>query len=56
MKFLLVVYVVIWGLVFLWAMSRSDDVDENGYFKFQWRFVIWFILVLGTPIIAKVVL
>lgn len=55
MKFLVAIWVVLWCAVFVWGLAHRDDTDENGYFKFQWRFVLWFVMVLLTPFIAKFV-
>lgn len=55
MKFLLVAWVILMCAVFVWAMAHCDDTDKDGNFKFQWRFVLWFIMVLMIPVIAKFV-
>ena len=54
MKAIFVIYVIIWIFVFLWALAHADDTDENGFFKFQWRFLVWFLMLLSIPFVAKI--
>lgn len=54
MKGLMVVYVLVWGLVTVWAIPHAEDTDENGYFKVQWRWLVWFAMVLGLLPFGKI--
>lgn len=54
MKGLFVIYIIIWGLVAIWAMAHSEDVDENGYFKVQWRWILFLAMAGGIPAIGKI--
>ena len=51
--FIMLAYVVLWNACGMWAMIHRDDTDERGYFKFQWRFLIWFFMVCALPFVAK---
>lgn len=55
MKFLLVAYVLMWFGVGFWAFKHSYDVDNDGNWKSNWRWIVWFVLVLGTAPVAKLI-
>ena len=53
MKFLFVGYVLLIILCGVWAVFHANDVDENGYFKVQWRMILVFVMFLVSPLVAK---
>lgn len=54
MKGLMIVYVLIWGLVTVSAIAHAEDTDENGYFKVQWRWLVWLVMVGGLVPFGKI--
>jgi hypothetical protein len=53
MKGLFVLFIFACCIIGMWAMYHRDDTDKNGYFKFQWRWIVWFIMLLSIPFLAK---
>lgn len=37
------------AMAFVWAWEHRNDVDDEEYFKSQWRFIVWFVMVCLIP-------
>ena len=53
MKFLMIPYVLIACLFGFFGTVHADGVDENDYFKVNWRMIIFLSMMMLSPIAAK---
>lgn len=51
---LLTIYLVLWAFIGFWAGYHANDTDEEGYFKFPWRLLIFTGMFVLIPAIAKI--
>ena len=54
MKFLMIPYVLIAYLFGFFGIVHADDVDKNGYFKINWRMIIFICMMMLSLIPAKI--
>lgn len=48
MKWPMVVWFLLTGLCGNWAIAHRNDTDEEGNFRFQWRMIIWFLMLCAA--------
>lgn len=53
MKFLMIPYVLIACLFGFFSAVHANDVDKNNCFKVNWRMMIFFGMMMLSPIAAK---
>jgi len=53
MKFLMIPYVLVACLFCFFSIVHANDVDENDYFKVNWRLIVFLSMMMLSPIAAK---
>lgn len=53
MKFLMIPYVLVACLFAFFGIIHANDVDENDYFKVNWRLIVFLSMMMLSPIAAK---
>jgi hypothetical protein len=53
MKIIFVLYIILWIITGILGTVHRNDVDENGEFKIAWWWIIWFIMLMFTPVMAR---
>lgn len=53
MKFLMIPYVLTACLFCFFGIVHAYDVDENDYFKVNWRMIIFLGMIMLSPIAVK---
>lgn len=53
MKFLMIPYVLVACLFGFFGIVHANDVDENDYFKVNWRMIVFLGMMMLSPIAAK---
>ena len=53
MEFLMIPYVLVACLFGLFGIVHANDVDENDYFKVNWRMIVFLSMMMLSPIAAK---
>lgn len=54
MKFLMVAYIFIWCFVLFLACIHQNDLDKDGYFKTNNYLLLWLVMALFIPTVAKI--
>lgn len=54
MKFLMILYVLVACLFGFFGIVHANDVDENDYFKVNWRMIVFLSMMMLSPIAAKI--
>lgn len=54
LKMTFVIYIGFSFLLTILGVFKSDEVDENGFFKIPWLFIAGLILLIVSPIIGKI--
>lgn len=49
-----VIYIGFTFLLTILGVFKSEEVDENGFFKIPWLFIIGLILLIVSPIVGKI--
>lgn len=52
MKFLVVIWVIIMGLLGIFGTVHANDTDKNGVYKVNWRMLLMFTMLPLTPVVA----
>lgn len=54
MKFLMIPYVLVACLFGFFGILHANDTDKNGCFKVNWRMITFLIMMMLSPIPAKI--
>ena len=54
MKFLMIPYVLVACLFGFFGILHANDTYKNGYFKINWRMITFLIMMMLSPIPAKI--
>lgn len=52
MKFLVVIWAIVMGLLSIFGTVHADDTDKNGNYKINWRMLLLLVMFPLTPIVA----
>lgn len=52
MKFLVIIWAIVMGLLGIFGTVHADDTDKNGNYKINWRMLLLLVMFPLTPIVA----
>lgn len=52
MKFLVVVWAIIMGLLGIFGAVHANDINKDGNYKVNWRMLLMFVMFPLTPVVA----
>ena len=52
MKFLVIIWAMIMGLLCIFGTVHADDTDKDGNYKINWRMLLLLVMFPLTPIVA----